>query len=413
MYTVRLKDTSQLIDAVNGKITFEKNKVGLFTFSLYPSSSNYEKLQPYITDIVVYDDNNKIFDGQVISVNDGMDSNGIFTYDVYCMDRWDYLNRTKTGRWDIHPGTYTQEESYNEDKDPYEIKENMNVQKYLKLILDNHNSKVSDNRKIYLGNVTVDDNVTCTADRETTLKEIQTLAENKEAYIDIRENEEDGNLYLDFLEDINIPGSRIEKSINLDSIEREGTLETIITRIIPTGKDNLTIKSVNGNKDYIENTSLVSKYGVIEEVVKWDDVTVASNLLTKAKKYLSTVNDNKYSITITSKDLSYVNEKFNRFKLHQECEIWVDTLDLWQKHKIIKIEIDIDTPWNSKLTFCNGVKTLTNRTASNKKSLETTLKNINKSNYDNTAFKVETNTKIETINTNSYKEKIFRIMGVL
>ena len=29
MYTVRLKDTSQLIDAVNGKITFEKNKTGL------------------------------------------------------------------------------------------------------------------------------------------------------------------------------------------------------------------------------------------------------------------------------------------------------------------------------------------------------------------------------------------------
>ena len=38
MYTVRLKDTSQLIYAINGKITFEKNKVGLFTFSLYPSS---------------------------------------------------------------------------------------------------------------------------------------------------------------------------------------------------------------------------------------------------------------------------------------------------------------------------------------------------------------------------------------
>ena len=413
MYTVRLKDTSQLIDAINGKITFEKNKAGLLTFSLYPNSSNYEKLKPYITDIVVYDDNNKVFDGQVISVNDGMNSEGIFAYDVYCVDRWDYLNRTKTGRWYIHPGAYTPEETYNEDKDPYIIKENMNVQKYLNLILDNHNSKVSENRKVYLGNVTVTENVTCTADRETTLKEIQTLAENKESYIDIREDEENGKLYLDFLKDITIQGSKIEKSINLDSIEREGTLETVITRIIPVGKDNLTIKSVNNNKEYIEDTILIAKYGVIEEVVKWDDVTVASNLLTKAKKYLSIVNDNKYSITITSKDLSYVNEKFNRFKLHQECEIWVDTLDLWQKHKIIKIEINLDTPWDSKLTFCNSAKTLTRRTVNDKKSLDVTLKNLNKSNYDNTAFKVETSNKIEVMNTENYKQKLYRIMGVI
>ena len=414
MYTVRLKDTSQLIDAVNGKITFEKNKTGLLTFSLYPNSSNYEKLEPYITDIVVYDDNKKVFDGQVISVNDGMDSNGIFTYDVYCLDRWDYLSRTKTGRWDVHPGTYTPDTTTTLDTlDTYEIKENMNVQKYVQLILDNHNSKVADNRKIYLGNVTVDENVTCTADRETTLKEIQTLAENKEAYIDIREDEENGKLYLDFLKDITIQGSKIEKSINLDSIEREGTLETVITRIIPVGKDNLTIKSVNNNKEYIEDTSLIAKYGVIEEVVKWDDVTVASNLLTKAKNYLSTVNYNMYSITITSKDLSYIYEEFNRFKLHQECEIWVDTLDLWQKHKIIKIEINLDTPWDSKLTFCNSAKTLTRRTVNDKKSLDVTLKNLNKSNYDNTAFKVETSNKIEVMNTENYKQKLYRIMGVI
>ena len=87
MYEIRLKDTSQLIEAFNGKITFEKNKPGLLTFSLYPNSYFYEKLEPYITDLVVYDDNKKVFDGQVISVNDGMDSNGIFTYDVYCLDR--------------------------------------------------------------------------------------------------------------------------------------------------------------------------------------------------------------------------------------------------------------------------------------------------------------------------------------
>ena len=75
-----------------------------------------------------------------------MDSNGIFTYDVYCLDRWDYLSRTKTGRWDVHPGTYTPNTTTTLDTlDQYEIKENMNVQKYVQLILDNHNSKVADN----------------------------------------------------------------------------------------------------------------------------------------------------------------------------------------------------------------------------------------------------------------------------
>ena len=412
MYEIRLKDTSQLIEAFNGKITFEKNKPGLLTFSLYPNSYFYEKLEPYITDLAVYYDNKKVFDGQVISVNDGMDSNGIFTYDVYCVDRWDYLNRTKTGRWDIHPGTYTPNTTTTIDTlDPYEIKENMNVQKYVQLILDNHNSKVADNRKIYLGNVTKSDNVTCTADRETSLKELQTLAENKEAYIDIREV--DDKLYLDFLEDIEITGSKLEKGINIASIERQGTLETVITRLIPVGKDGLTIKSVNNNKEYIEDAILKAKYGVIEEVVKWDDVTVPSNLLNKAKVYLASCNENSYSITITSKDLSYIDLNFNRFKLHQECEIFVDTLDVWQKHKIIKIEIDLDNPQDSKLTFCNSTASLIRKTSNFKKSLENTLKNVEKTNYDNSTFKIETNTKIEAISTNSYREKIFRIMGVL
>lgn len=415
MYEIRDKKTSQLIEAVNGHLTFEKNKPALLTFSLYPNSDYYENLESYISEVIVFDGNKKVFDGQVISVDDGMDSTGIFNYNVCCIDRLDYLNRTKTGRWDIHPGAYQNKDENipeSEINDPYIIKQNITVKKYVELMLSNHNSKVADNRKIYLGSCDINDGVTCTADREITLTELQTLAEKNDAYMELYEDDE-GKLKLDFLQNINKVGSKLEKGINITSLDREGSLDTIITRIIPLGKENLTIKSVNNNIEYIEDTSLKAKYGTIEEVVKFDDITVASNLLTKAKKYLATVNDNSYSISISSKDLSYINQDFSKFEINQECEIYINSLGLYQKHRIIKVEIDIDTPYNSSLTFSKSSQSLMKDTVMQKKELENALKKVEKTNYDNNAFKISTNNTIDLINKTYEREKIYRIMGVM
>ena len=39
----------------------------------------------------------------------------------------------------------------------------------------------------------------------------------------------------------------------MKSIKKQSTLDSVITRIIPIGKDGLTIKSVNNNVEYVQN----------------------------------------------------------------------------------------------------------------------------------------------------------------
>ena len=416
MYEVRLEKDNSLIECVGAKITKEINKIDLLSFTLYPLSKNYIEVERYVTNIYVIDtDISKVvFSGQVIDISDYMDSDGVITKSITCFSKLDYLNRTKTKKWDVHPGQYQKEnetESEVEKNDPYIILENMNVKKYLKVLLDNHNSKIEDeSKKIYLGNVTVEDNVTCSCDREDTLKEIQTLAENKNAYINLRE--ENNKLYLDFLKEVNIQGPDISEGINLKSAKREGTLEKPITRLIPLGKDKLTIKSVNNNVEYIEDEKAKSIYGVIEEVETWDDVTIADNLLKKAKQYLSEINRESYSIDISALDLSYINLDFNRFDLFQTCNIFIEKLGVYEEHMIRKITINVDEPFNSSLEFSNATYSLLKRNIKQNKMLQNSLKSLEKKDYDISNFKIETKTNINNITETENKNKIYRIMEV-
>ena len=416
MYEVRLEKDNSLIECVGAKITKEINKIDLLSFTLYPLSNNYIEVERYVTNIYVIDNikSRKVFSGQVIDISDDMDADGVITKSITCFSKLDYLNRTKTKKWDVHPGPYQKEnetESEVGKNDPYIILENMNVKKYLKVLLDNHNSKIEDeSKKIYLGNVTVEDNVTCSCDREDTLKEIQTLAEKKEAYINLRE--ENNKLYLDFLQEVNIEGPEIKEGINIRSASREGTLEKPITRLIPLGKDKLTIKSVNNNIEYIEDKTAKAIYGVIEEVETWDDVTIASNLLKKAKKYLSEINRESYSINISALDLSYINLNFNRFDLFQTCNIFIEKLGVYEKHMIRKITINVDEPYNSTLEFSNATYSLLKRNIKQNRMLKNSLKTLDKKDYDISSFKIETQTNINNITETENKNRIYRIMEV-
>lgn len=76
----------------------------------------------------------------------------------------------------------------------------------------------------------------------------------------------------------------------------------------------LTVASVNYGFDYITDNAARAKYGDIEGIVKWDDVTVADNLLARGKQWLADqIIPN--SVSITALELSLIDESYERFKV--------------------------------------------------------------------------------------------------
>ena len=88
--------------------------------------------------------------------------------------------------------------------------------------------------------------------------------------------------------------------------------------------------------DHILNTNLVKTYGVIYEVVKWEDVKVPENLQSKALSYLADSIKFKSEITIKAIDLKLTNDQIGAFKVGeyircQSSHHGIDDLYLLQK----------------------------------------------------------------------------------
>ena len=208
MFKVYLNDKE--IEAIEGNLKHSENKASTLTFKLLPNSEFFTNIQRFLTKAKVFDDENEVFDGWVVGIEESMTNSGEFAYGVTCLSVLDYLNCISTGKWDLHPEEYTPEEiptSETENLDPFEVFENVTVRKALEMALKKHNDNVTDDKKIFLGNVTVEDTVYMQSNRAKVLNLIQRIAEKKEAFIEIRK--EKGKYYLDFLKEIAIEDNEI------------------------------------------------------------------------------------------------------------------------------------------------------------------------------------------------------------
>jgi phage minor structural protein len=161
----------------------------------------------------------------------------------------------------------------------------------------------------------------------------------------------------------------IEFGKNLLDLTEHIDARDLITVLIPIGKDNLTIASVNNNKDYLESTQAVNIFGRIEGVQKWNDVTVASNLKTKGSAYLSDNNNLIMDLTIKAVDLHLVDVDVQKIKLGQLINVVsvphnVDTL-----FPCSKIVTYLEEPDKTSFTLGVTIKGLTDRQIEIKKGL--------------------------------------------
>lgn len=330
------------------------NTIDSFSFTILPSNKGFNLIHDRKTLVTVYNTHKKRyeFQGHVLYSTDTMDTSGLITKEVTCESFLGYLCDS-IQRW--YPTL------------------NNTVNAWLEIIIAQHNDKVETNKMFFLGDITVtdsNDNLYMGIQRETTWKTI------KDKFIDklggeIRFREVDGKLYLDYLTEIGeIKNTKIALSHNMKKITRERDTTSIITRLEPYGYEletedtsilpgqRLDISEVNDGKNYIIDEEAEAVYGMIGGVVIFDDVTTASNLLTKGRKYLEENNKILVNYSITALDLSLIGLDIDDFEVHNYYPLKNSLLGIDDIVRVIKKNIDICNEFSSTIEVGDNFKTL-------------------------------------------------------
>lgn len=368
-----------------GKVAKSINAVDSFSFTIYPNNAGYDLLKPLTTAVKVYDESTDkdIFIGRVLKCPDSMDERGLICRKVTCEGRLGWLY---------------------DSVQPYIEYKMVGISTVLSSFLSKHNAQVGADKRIELGQVTVtaSNNYTYTANWDKTMDVIADKLIGKFGG-EIQLRDKDGKVYLDYLENIGHgTDTTIELAVNLKTISREVDETAVITRLYPLGakltdsEKRLTIGTVNGGKDYIEDSSLIAKYGVISGPQIWDDVTLASNLLSKGKEYLKSVNRAKVQYQITALDLSRIDKHIEQFELGCWYRVKNSLMGIDEDLRIVGISIDLDNPQASQLTFGDRFETLSGFMTAKTQSLQSAIDNSEFRNRQAIDSKIENATKLIT-----------------
>lgn len=368
-----------------GKIAKSINAVDSFSFTIYPNNAGYDFLKPLTTAVKVYDESTDkdIIIGRVLKCPDSMDERGLICRKVTCEGRLGWLY---------------------DSVQPYVEYKMVGISTVLSSFLSKHNAQVGADKRIELGQVTVtaSNNYTYTANWDKTMDVIADKLIGKFGG-EIQLRDKDGKVYLDYLENIGHgTDTTIELAVNLKTISREVDETAVITRLYPLGakltdsEKRLTIGTVNGGKDYIEDSSLIAKYGVISGPQIWDDVTLASNLLSKGKEYLKSVNRAKVQYQITALDLSRIDKHIEQFELGCWYRVKNSLMGIDEDLRIVGISIDLDNPQASQLTFGDRFETLSGFMTAKTQSLQSAIDNSEFRNRQVIDSKIENATKLIT-----------------
>lgn len=356
----------------------EVNKAGSFTFTIYPSHPAYDKIFKLRTTVVIYYGDDVFFRGRVLN-----DFPGSYNERrIQCEGELAFL-----GDVCQPPFVFPQDEEHTTPAD------------YLAFLLDYYNSQQPADRQILLGNVTVTDpnGYIARSDTEysTTLTLIQEgLLNTLGGYLSFRHV--DGVTYLDYLADFDaLSNQPVKLGLNLLSISSDRRGEEAATAILPLGaKDENGVRlTISGLED--EETDDVCKSGLlvyskaaeaqyggrIIRKVTWDDVTLASNLLTKAKTELGLSRAIPSTVTITAADASAAalgsGVTYNTFRvgtyISVEDAAHADAHGLLPTYLLRKRSGSLQNPAANRLTF--GATTYS-YTEENRRQQETAWKTV-------------------------------------
>nr|DAL33754.1 MAG TPA_asm: tail protein [Caudoviricetes sp.] len=247
------------------------------------------------------------------------------------------------------------------------------VEFFFRWILSQHNAQVTAEQQIKPGVVTVSDPNNYIARSSEEYATAMTTISDKLFKSSLGGNlliryEDDGN-YLDYYAALPLTNTQTVKfAENLLGLSSETDGADIYTAILPEGKDGLTIGNLpNGDltDDLVKSGKIiysksgVATYGRITRHIKWDDVTVDTNLRAKAKAALA---DNGLSMpeTITCKavDLGW-QEGIQHFRVGRMTALISTPHGFSASYPLMELSPDILDPGNTQITLGATRRTFT------------------------------------------------------
>ena len=321
------------------KLQEEESAIYKLDFPIYPDNPGHNLLKEITTYIDVIDvrDGSIRFTGRISNIESNMDGTSLYKQ-VECESALTYLNDTKM-----------RNEALLGD-----------LPARLQIILDKHNSKVETAKQIHLGTVTVSDDTAYQCDYKPCLETITDMKSKNNIGGNIRVRKENGLLYLDWLEDFTSKVIELQLGKNIQKMVLDKDMDSFGTRIIPLGANNLTIESVNGGLDYIEDETAKNLYGVIEMTAEYSDITDAQELYDICMSDLNKYTQPALTLASTANDLSFITgEKTEEFELDATLHIINPLMGIDANYKIVQLSLDLLQPYNPDVVISSTYKTST------------------------------------------------------
>jgi hypothetical protein len=328
----------------------DAENIDSFTLSAPHNHPYLESIKPMASTIICKKDDAVVFEGRAL--DDGSDFYNTHTWT--CESCLAYLKDTQQPPYD-YSGT---------------------LAGLLELFLSNHNAAVESKKQFVIGKITVtDDNDYISysnSEYSATMDAIKAkLLDTHGGYLQVRY---EGDVkYLDYLADFDTRSVQtveygknlLDVSITRDHTERVTALIPLGAKLTETDEEGnevetdtrLDITSVNNGVNYIYDEDAVQEIGWIWATEIWEDVTLASNLLRKAKARLKELIQGVTSMELTVVDESDTGADIGSIHARQYVDCVSAPHGIDGRYLCLSKTVDFLDPANSTITIgATGVR---------------------------------------------------------
>ena len=309
---------------LNPVLNTELNTAGSFEFTMPPAHALYDSIQPLLSTIEVYEDEDMIWFGRPVELKTDFWKQRL----VYCEGALAFFNDSI--------------------QRPHEY-DRISLHLFFRTVIENHNTQVAAGRQFTAGQITVADKTVYRKLRyESTFDVLKRQCLNAEGgYLFVRR--EDGVNYVDWLADMPYSCNQpVEFGLNLLDITSGFDGSSIATCVVPLGDtdsetgEELTVASVNGGSDTIESEA-VSVYGRITKAVSFSGVKEPATLYRDGVEFLQNTQFNNLVIECSAAELHSQNPNFEQFRVGQmiRCHSVPHLVD--REFPLMKLSIQLDT----------------------------------------------------------------------
>lgn len=297
---VDIYGTTEDTTLIAPELTIDMTAAGSLEFEMPSVHKYYTSPKLMTSDVEVYEEDDLIWYGRVLEMSTRMDK----SKSVYCEGPLAY---------------------FNDSIQRPQVFDTISIHSFFETVIANHNDQVPENRRFYVGEVTVDNTeVYRELNYETTKDVLDRMCLNAEGgYFYFRK--ENGLNYIDWRSSIAYDNNQpAQFGLNIVDIEQHIKGENLFTSIIPLGAEiddvKLTIADENMGLDYIDSEA-VSTFGRITKVVEFDEISTASELLTAGQKWLSEKQFEPLTIKCDAAELHYLDSTYAPFRVGQRVRV--------------------------------------------------------------------------------------------